>query len=273
MNISILGCGWVGFPLAQQLISEGHAVKGSTTTEDKIKTLSQADIETYLITFNPDLNCEDCEGFWDADLLIVDIPPGRGQDGVEDYFPKVIKNVIEQIKKHEIPKVIFVSSTSVYPNTGDIVHEKDAGPAARNSGKALLHSEHMFFGEDEFDTTVLRLAGLYGYDRHPVYYLSGRKNLSHGKAPVNLIHRDDVIQITLRIIENDVMGEVFNVCSDGHPPRKALYTAAAEHFGVEPPTFAENEDKDKEYKIVSNEKLKKYLDYQFQYPNPMDHTP
>ncbi len=273
MTISILGCGWVGFPLAQQLISKGQDIKGSTTTQEKIDTLSRVGIESYLMRFNPTLECDGCNDFWDCDLLIMDIPPDRNRNDVEDFYPKLVENVIEHIKSHEIPKVIFISSTSVYPNTGDIVHEKDAGPATRGSGKALLRSEHLFFNENQFDTTVLRLAGLYGYDRHPVYYLAGRKNLSRGKAPVNLIHRDDVVRIIVRIIENDITGEVFNVCSDGHPPREALYTAAAEHFDLEPPTFTNNDGEENSYKIVSNEKLKNYLEYRFYYPNPMDHTP
>jgi nucleoside-diphosphate-sugar epimerase len=272
MTISILGCGWVGLPLGQQLLTEGHTVKGSTTSDEKIKTLEQAGIEAYQIEFNPTMQCSDCTEFWDTDLLIIDIPPDRKRDDVDEYFPNIIQSVIEQIEEHRIGKVIFISSTSVYPNEGKIVQEKDAGPASRDSGRALLRSEHMLF-EQNFETTVLRLAGLYGYDRHPVYYLSGRQNLSRGKAPVNLIHRDDVIEITSRIIKDDVMGEVFNVCSDGHPPRKALYTAAAEHFNVDPPSFAEENGEDTNYKIVSNEKVKKYLGYTFYYPNPMDHTP
>lgn len=272
MTISILGCGWIGLPLGQHLLSEGYTVKGSTTSNNKLSTLKQADIESYQIVFNPTLQCDNCESFWDTDLLFVNIPPNRGGDDVAEYYPTVVENVIEQINRHQISKVIFVSSTSVYPNTGDIVHEKDAGPAARNSGKALLRSEHMMF-EQDFQTTVLRLAGLYGYDRHPVYYLAGRKNLSRGKAPVNLIHRDDVIEIVARIVEEDITGEVFNICSDGHPPRKTLYTEAAKHFDLEPPTFSGENGQGDQYKIVSNEKIKKYLDYTFYYPNPMDHTP
>lgn len=30
-TVSILGCGWLGLPLAEQLLAEGYSVKGSTT--------------------------------------------------------------------------------------------------------------------------------------------------------------------------------------------------------------------------------------------------
>ena len=38
-TITILGCGWLGLPLAQTLVKEGYSVKGSTTTEDKLEVL------------------------------------------------------------------------------------------------------------------------------------------------------------------------------------------------------------------------------------------
>ena len=34
-NVSVLGCGWLGMPLAISLLDEGYSVKGSTTTEKK----------------------------------------------------------------------------------------------------------------------------------------------------------------------------------------------------------------------------------------------
>ena len=38
-TISILGCGWLGHPLAKFLISENFIVKGSTTTISKLISL------------------------------------------------------------------------------------------------------------------------------------------------------------------------------------------------------------------------------------------
>ena len=48
-NISILGCGWLGEPLAISLLEAGYSVKGSTTTESKLATLEASQIEAYLI--------------------------------------------------------------------------------------------------------------------------------------------------------------------------------------------------------------------------------
>ena len=38
-EISIMGCGWLGLPLAAQLVKAGYNVKGSTTTPEKLEVL------------------------------------------------------------------------------------------------------------------------------------------------------------------------------------------------------------------------------------------
>lgn len=270
MRISILGCGWLGLPLGEHLLEEGHIIKGSTTSGKKLSLLKNKGITPFLITLDPELQCDNCEDFWQADVLVLNIPPSRGREKLMDFHIRQISAMIEQLKKSPISFVVFASSTSVYPDKPGIVDEVDAeaGKAKRNSGNALLEAERLLQSQKEFKTTVLRFGGLYGYDRHPVKYLAGRKNLDGGNAPVNLIHRDDCIAIIQKIIEKNVTGQIFNAVSDGHPPKKMYYPAVAEALGLEPPTF--NEDSAENYKIVSNEKVRLILRYDFKYPNPMD---
>lgn len=270
MKISILGCGWLGLPLAEQLRDAGHIINGSTTSPQKIELLKGKDINPFLLKLNPQLNCHECDDFWDAKVLVLNIPPSKGRDNVKKYHPKQIESVIKKIKKAPVEQLIFTSSTSVYPEKPGIVDEVDVehGNAARPSGNALLKAEKLLLSQDKFNTTVLRFGGLYGYDRHPAKYLAGRENISKGNAPVNLIHQDDCVAIIQKIIDEEVTGEVFNGVSDGHPPKYMYYPAAAESLNLEPPTF--EEDGEKDYKVVSNRKIKELLNYNFKYPNPMD---
>lgn len=270
MTISILGCGWLGLPLAEYLRDQGHTIKGSTTSPEKLELLNGKNIEPYLLKLNPELECENCQGFWNSDVLVLNIPPGRGKDNVKEYHTKQVEAVIEQLRESPIDFVIFVSSTSVYPEKPGIVSEEDTqkGNAVRSSGNALLHAEQMLKSEENFDTTVIRFGGLYGHDRHPAKYMAGRKNLSKGNAPVNLIHLDDCIGIIDMVISKDFRGNVFNGVSDGHPPCKMYYPAAARSLNLDPPTFADDESKN--YKVVSNRKVKQVLGYKFRHPNPMD---
>lgn len=270
MDISILGCGWLGLPLGESFVHKGYRVKGSTTTPGKIEQIRQRGIEPYFIELNPQLHCDDCDAFWDSDVLILNIPPGRGRKDIITHHGQQIQSVLDRIEQSPIDFVIFASSTSVYPEVGGCVKERDAEPgkASRASGNALLNAENKIMHSNHFDAAVVRFGGLYGYDRHPVKYLEGKSGLERGNAPVNLIHRDDCVRILTQLIEDDITGEIFNAVSDGHPPRNVYYPAVAERLGLQPVSFAP--DKKHNYKAVSNRKLKELLNYRFIYPNPMD---
>jgi GNAT superfamily N-acetyltransferase len=104
-SISLLGCGWLGFPLAQRLIENKFSIKGTTTSKGKLLQLKKANIEGYLLNLD-DLDSLD-KGFLDSILLIIAIP-SKDHEG--------FKQLINNIEKSSIKKVIFISSNSVYPS-------------------------------------------------------------------------------------------------------------------------------------------------------------
>jgi nucleoside-diphosphate-sugar epimerase len=64
-RISILGCGWLGFPLGIRLLERDHFVRGSTTTKDKIPLLEEAGIEPYHIQqLDPRISGDDVTSFF-----------------------------------------------------------------------------------------------------------------------------------------------------------------------------------------------------------------
>lgn len=275
MNIAVLGCGWLGLPLAEHLIDQRHTIKGSTTTKSKIRQLNDRSIEPYLLTLDPELSeVNTAERFWDVDVLILNIPPGRGKENVIAYHSRQIQSVVDSVTGSAIKFVLFISSTSVYPKHPGTVTEDDAvpGKAGRDSGNALLQAEKLLFDCSDFETTVLRFGGLYGGERHPAKYMAGRTGLGKASAPVNLIHREDCIAIITQIVEGQITGKVFNAVSDGHPTRKEYYTKAARALELKPPAFKPDE-KSKSYKVVSNARLKKALSYSFIYPEPLIPSP
>ncbi len=266
-TISILGCGWLGLPLAEHLLEQGYHVKGSTTTEAKLERLAAAGIRPYLLTLDPWLHGEQVRDFFDADALFLNVPPGRGNPQVEQDFHDMTEAVRTELHYSPIHFVLFASSTSVYPDLNCTVVETDARRPESASGRALLEAEKRLLADSHFDTTVLRFGGLYGGDRHPGRFLAGRKQLANGAAPVNLIHRDDSIGLVSAILNQDVRGEVFNACADAHPTREVLYTRAAEKLGLAPPHFADEPMGN--FKVVSNAKVKRWLGYRFLHPDPL----
>ena len=260
----------MGLPLSEQLVEAGYQIKGSTTTPGKVKQLEEAGIEPYLLTLAPELQ-GDADAFFDADVLFLNVPPGRRRGDVKTRHLREMESVLEALQGSSIDFVIFASSTGVYPKNNSTVTEAFEGAPDRPTGEVLREVESRFMEAEGFDTTVLRFAGLYGYDRRPGRFLAGRENVPNGEAPVNLVHRDDCIGVVRAVIEGDVRGEVFNVCADKHPLRRTLYVREAERMGLEPPTFSDDEAP--EFKHVSNEKLRQQLGYRFLHPDPLEETP
>ena len=114
-RIAIMGCGWMGFPLAKHLLSKGYLINGSTTNQDKIERLRTAGIQPYLLTANPDLEGTKLADFFNAKILILNIPPGRRRPDVEVFHPQQIKSVIHKAITHGIEKVI--------DNLGSHIHD------------------------------------------------------------------------------------------------------------------------------------------------------
>jgi nucleoside-diphosphate-sugar epimerase len=258
MNISILGSGWLGLPLATDLIKHGYTINLSTRSADKITMLSNMKSTPYLVDIE-ELSY-DVQSFLAAELLIINIT-SKNQVG----FTKLI----EQIEQSTIKKILFISSSSVYQSDKGIVNEDDG---MENFDSPLYQIEQMFMANRHFKTTILRLSGLIGYSRHPGNFFSNGKIVQQPDAPVNLIHRDDCIGIINAIIEHDAWNTVFNGCAPTHPTKRKFYSHSRELLNLANPEYSVQSDDNMNYRIVSNSKLIEQLDYQFLYPDVMTIT-
>ena len=187
MTISILGCGWLGFPLAQRLVTEQYQVKGSARSDKKAALLLQNSISGYRIHLPDSFDDENISDFWKSDILFLNIPPSQ-TGGIENY-PGLIRNTAARFfdeSKSNNKWIIFASSTSVYSETGGFTTEENVieKTTAKQRGQIMLESEKAIKTLNH-DTTILRLGGLYGYGRHPIHHLSGRTGLTDPLKPVH----------------------------------------------------------------------------------------
>lgn len=272
-KIAILGCGWLGLPLANSLLSKGYEVKGSTTSENKLEVLKNTGISPFQIQLEADQIIGNMEDFLkETNVLVIDIPPGLRREtstSNEMTFVNKVKTLIPFIEKSGVQKVIFVSSTSVYGDDFPIVEitEETKPNPDTESGKQLAIAETLLQSNSHFKTTVIRFGGLLGEDRHPVNFLAGRANVENPEAPVNMIQREDcigVIEEILKQVQHDnwEWNQTFNAVAPQHPTRKAYYHKKAEILNMPLPTFAE--DSESKGKIISSKKVERILGYSFQ---------
>lgn len=280
--ISILGCGWLGLPLAKTLIENGFSVKGSTTSENKLSLLKENKIQPFLLSlFENKIEGNSKDFLNDSEILIIDIPPRLRRD-ISISFVDKIKTLVTQIEKSQIKKVLFVSSISVYSDIfpiKEITEETPTNPDTE-SGKQLVEVEQLLLGNPNFETIIIRFGGLIGEDRHPIKYLAGKENVENPEGPINFIHQEDCIGIITAIIEkglrqaqydnkeNDEMPKqvqhdniVFNAVSPQHPKRVEYYHKKAKNMNLALPIFAKNTES--KGKIILSTKIETVLSYTF----------
>ena len=240
-------------PLALDLIGKGYKIHGSTTTQSKLSLLQSNGITPFVIDIGD--KKIDISGFSSADVLVIAIP----SKNIEGF-----KNLIVELEKSEIGKVLFVSSTSVYPDTNAVVTEE-----TETQNTPLAEIERLFLLNSNFKSTIVRFGGLFGYDRRPGNFIKPDRKMSNPEGYVNLIHRDDCIRIIEQIIAQDIWNEVLNACADSHPTRREFYVREAGKLGKVNVTF--DEESKNNYKVVSSNKLKETLNYEFKHADLMNY--
>jgi nucleoside-diphosphate-sugar epimerase len=267
MKVSILGCGWLGFPLAKKLIEIGFEVKGSTTSEKKLALLKSNNIEHFLLELTETKISDSVTEFlYDSDILIINIPPGLRkikETITEKTFVAKIENLIPFIEKSTIKKVLFISSTSVYADTAAIptITEETILDPVTESGRQLVEVENLVLNNTHFTSTIIRFGGLVGEDRNPIHMLAGKTNIPNPNAPINLIHQQDCIGIICELLKQNCWNETYNGVAPTHPTRKNYYTNKAKQLHLTTPLFNKNETNIG--KMVSSEKIETILGYRF----------
>lgn len=260
-QISILGCGWLGLPLAVSLQRIGYNIKGSTTSPEKINVLNAAGISPFLIQLDTEKTIGDVNNFLQGSrTLIINVPLGMRGDSSE-LFSRKMEKFIPFIQKSKIENVLFVSSTSVFGDNQGIVDENTIPVPDSFSGKDLLITETLFNSISDFKTTIIRFGGLIGEDRHPINQLSGKTHLKGGNTPVNLIHRNDCIGLIERIIVCIFWGKIVHGVFPSHPSKKEYYATAARLRKLTPPKF--DEENQTTGKTVHSNVLLNKLEFEF----------
>jgi len=267
---SIIGCGWLGYPLAIRLLEHKNtAVKGSTTSPEKLQTLREAGIEAYVAVLNPEPLGENWASLVQTDRLVVDIPPRLSQQS-GDFHPRQMRNLAALIENSLISEIIYVSSTSVYPELNRVMVEEDVTNVDESASAFLMQAEQIMISlrRKGRAVTVLRCGGLMGYDRIPGKYIRGKKDIATGDVPVNYIHRDDAVALIEALLAQGIDDETYNGVAPEHPTRRSVYEKSCCENSWEIPTFLDP-DSPAPYKKVSSKKITQHLGFTYAYPDPL----
>ncbi|MGC7589705.1 SDR family oxidoreductase [Bisgaard Taxon 46] len=265
-SVSIVGLGWLGLPLARHLKNLGWEVKGSKRTHEGAEQMRLVRLEAYPLELTPEINADpdDLTILLSVDSLVINIPPSQYFFNPQHYVLS-IQNLVNEALLHSVNHIIFISSTSVFPEVSGHFDESCQPEPQSEIAKAILEVEQWLSQLQNIDCDIIRFGGLVGDDRHPAYSLSG-KEVKASNSPVNLVHFDDCARAIQLLLETPSYQRLYHVVAPEHPTKAEYYSAMAEKLGVEAPHFICSEQDP--VRVIRADKICQELDFVYQHPDP-----
>ena len=188
LRIGIVGCGDLGTELGRKLLAQGHEVIGVRRSADKLPD--------GFVKVSADISSVD--GFRslprELDTWVYAL---AADDRSEEAYERAYVTGVELLGQHlggQAPKVVFVSSTSVYEfeDGREVTEATDIAPSGM-SGSTIRRGEQIV---ENLGGASLRLGGIYGAGRNWLVRAvrQGKASLKPGEPRyTNRIHRDDAV--------------------------------------------------------------------------------
>jgi nucleoside-diphosphate-sugar epimerase len=265
----VVGCGFVGVPLARLLHFAGWDTLGITASPESASKLRSEAFAVSALDIT-DRRCLSTISGRPYDLIVHCASSGKGGAGAyEQVYLEGTQNLLATLRCNHY---IFASSTSVYAQRdGSWVDEESEAAPTRETGRILLETEAVAL---QSGGTVGRLAGLYGPGRcAPLKKLLAGEAIIEGEGErfMNMIHRDDAAGALFFLAQQTGHGR-FNLVDDYSPTQLEWYTAVCTRLGKPLPAFGPRDFERKRgwtNKRVSNKKLRS-LGWKPVYPTFLD---
>ncbi|HEX4119781.1 MAG TPA: SDR family oxidoreductase [Verrucomicrobiae bacterium] len=277
MRVLVVGCGYVGLPLAAELVHLGHQVFGVNRSPERAADLRARGIEplTADVTQRAALDAIPQPFDW----VVNAVSSNKGKlDDYQQIFLNGTHHLLDWLAATPPKKYVHVGSTSVYTQTdGSLVKETSLAQPTTEMGLVLAETEQALlraYRDRKFPAVLLRTAGIYGPGRGHLFlqYLKDEAHINgKGERLLNMIHRDDVINAIIASLKNGRPGEIYNVVDDEPVPQIHFLRWLSETLGKGMPPYAgdgavEGRKRVLTHKKVSNRRLRMELGCALRYP-------
>lgn len=241
-HLFICGMGYLGQRVAQQALDRGMRVSGLTRSGEKVEALSGQGYKVIAADlvgrrWYPEVPQS-------VDFVLNCVSAGGG--GVEGYrraYVDGMRSLLHWCEGGFSGRLIYTSSTGVYPfSEGEVVTEETPFEPQSENAKILLQAENLLKDYGPTGWVILRLAGVYGPDRH--YLLnqitSGKSEISgEGDIYLNLIRVEDVCSSIWKLWEADenTQNTIYNVADNKPSLKREVVAWLAEKTGNPIPNF------------------------------------
>lgn len=255
-SVFIVGCGFVGLPLARDFACSGWETHATTASEASAAKLHQEQFGAYALDITNENSFQKLAKR-NFDVVIHCASSGRG--AASDYEAVFLTGTRRLMGNLECGNFIFSSSTSVYAQTdGSWVDETSPASPSRETGQILRATEDLVLSARG---AVARLAGLYGPGRCvPLQKLLDDTAIvqGNGERVMNMLHQLDAAA-ALRLLAETKSSGLFNAVDNEPVAELEWFQYVCERLGKPLPPYGPRELNRKRgwtSKRVSNRKLR-----------------
>lgn len=262
MRYLVIGCGYIGERVADLLHEAGHDMAGVTHSPESAQRLTEA--KPYPVHACDVSQAAEVQALAEklgASPAWVIHCASSSRGGAETYRQVHLEGCSNLRASFPQAKLLFTSSTSVYPQTdGSVVTEESDATPDRETSQIVRATEALVLASGG---TVARLAGIYGPSRSFVLksYLEGTATIEGNEGNgryLNQIHREDAARALVHLTTSAPSG-IYNVTDDTPVTQRECFTALSWRFQkLMPPVSEPNTQRKRAWthKRVSNAKLR-----------------
>lgn len=253
----IIGCGYIGLPLALHLQERGDDVTGWVRSEESVAELAEKGLERIILgNVAEEIGWSGAEEKFD---VIVHCASSGG--GGAAAYREVYLEGVRQMNRHQ-PQArrVFVSSTSVYGQTdGAWVDETSPAKPATETSRILVEAESEALASGAM---VVRAAGIYGPGRAALFEKFRRGEAvmeGDGMRWINEIHQLDLVAAIAHLLKAGTPGQIYNAADDEPVMLRDYYAWCGEKLRLPlPPPGARNPNRKRGLtnKRIANRKLR-----------------
>ncbi|MGB0370850.1 MAG: NAD-dependent epimerase/dehydratase family protein [Opitutales bacterium] len=225
-TLAVLGAGYIGSQLAQEASKKGWNVWALTRNPERISELSELGVNT--------IQARTDDAGWESEMpdqvnavVYCASSAARGVEGYRQSYVDGQKRALAWAEARGVQQYVYTSSTSVYGEAHGKWVDEESGPWSDTEyAKILLEAEKLVLSS-QVHSAVLRLAGIYGPQRHLLWDRVAEATDSrlpgYGDTYLNLIHRDDCVAAIIALIATPSSeSRVYNLADDDPATRQEI---------------------------------------------------
>ncbi|MEH2023752.1 SDR family oxidoreductase [Nostoc sp.] len=261
MNVAIIGCGYVGYKLAQYWQQDMNFVVTVTTTSSERVPALQSVCQRVVVTCGNDIdNLKSV--LHNQDVVLLSIAAKSGEVYEETYLQtaQTLVSCLQQIKS--VKQLIYTGSYAVYGDRNGVWVDEETPLAPPNLNAQILRKTEdvlLSASSENLRVCIFRLGGIYGTGRELLKIFgtsSGATRPGSGEDITNWIHLDDIVG-AIEFARHRRLQGIYNLVDDAHLTSRDLLDSLFEKHNLPKAKWDTSIKSTRPYNAwVSNEKLK-----------------